>query len=120
MRLFGDAKVLHGSIAWTNPLRLKIAVLPRPVKPAQPAEATAPPAAAEFDEDGRTWVFRFARTQPQRYAVDRDRLFDYMKKHRLPREGHRQIRRDTRNRADFYTDVRELQTHFEVESLDDA
>jgi hypothetical protein len=119
MRLFGDAKVLQGSVAWTNPLRLKIAVLPQPVEPAQPPAAATPAVPTEFDEDGRAWVFRFARVEPQRYAVDRDRLFEYMKKHRLPREGHRKIRRDMRNRADFFTDVRELQTHFEAEPLDE-
>jgi len=119
MRLFGDAKVLQGSVAWTNPLRLKVAVLPQPV-PEQAAPAAPVIGPVERDEDGRTWVFRFPRVQPQHYAVDRDRLFEYMKKHRLPREGHRKIRRDLRNVADFFTDVRELQTHFEVEPLDDA
>jgi hypothetical protein len=119
MRLFGDAKVLQGSIDWTNPLRLKIAVLPQPAEVAEEVPAAAPPVPAEFDEDGRTWVFRFAKTTPQQYAIDRDRLFDYMKKHRLPKEGHRKIRRDVRNAANFFTDVRELQTHFDAEPLDD-
>jgi len=116
MRLFGDAKVLHGSITWTKPLRLKITVLPQPARKSE--EALAPTTLhKEFDEDGRQWVFRFARTTPQRYAVDRDRIFDYMRKHRLPSEGVRQIRRDLRNAANFFTDVRDIQTHNDVEPL---
>ncbi len=116
MRLFGDVKVLRGSVAWTNPLRLKIAVFPK--NPTEPApEDVPPPTPVEFDEDGRQWVFRFARTTPIRCAVDRDRLFEYMRKHKLPPEGVRQVRRDLRNRVDFYTDVRDIQTHPEIEPL---
>lgn len=125
MRLFGDTKVLRGSIAWTNPLRLKVTVLPPavPVQVEKPDAQAAPlplPVPIEYDEDGRQWVFRFARTAPQRYVVDRDRLFEYMKKHRLPNETARQIRRDLRNSADFITDVRDLQTHYDVEQVSKA
>ncbi len=116
MRIFDDAKVLKGSISWTNPLRLKVTVLPTPAEPVVvPAPASAP---TEYDEEGRQWVFRFSRTAPQHYAIDRDRLFEYLKKHRLPNESARQIRRDLRNAADFITDVRDLQTHYDVERLD--
>jgi hypothetical protein len=114
MRLFGDAKVLRGSVTWTNPLRLRVTVLPQPV-PAQEAPSAVQP--VEYDEDGREWVFRYSRTAPQRYAVDRDRIFQYLKRHRLPSEGARQIRRDLRNTVDFYTGVRDIQTHSDVEQL---
>lgn len=112
MRLFVAQKTFRGSIAWTSPLRLKIAVFPPPEMPAAEPHAGAAP--AEYDEDGRLWVFRFPRTAPQRYAIDRERIFEYRKKHRLPGEGERQIRRDMRNAADFYTGVREIQTHADV------
>lgn len=112
MRLFVDSKALRGSVAWTAPLRLKIAVFPPPAPTvAEPTTAAAP---AEYDEDGRLWVFRFPRTAPQRYAIDRERIFEYRKRHKLPGEGVRQIRRDIRNAADFYTDVRDIQTHSDV------
>ncbi|HLI97193.1 MAG TPA: hypothetical protein VKT72_14085 [Candidatus Baltobacteraceae bacterium] len=68
------------------------------------------PAVPEFDEDGRLYVFRFARTAPQQCRIDRDRIFEYKKRKKLPDEGQRQIRRDMRNRADFFADVREIQT----------
>lgn len=116
MRLFVDSKTLRGSIAWTSPLRLKIAVFPQPEPPA--AEAPAAVSPAEYDEDGRLWVFRFPRTAPQRYAIDRERIFEYRKKHKLPGEGVRQIRRDLRNTADFFTGVRDIQTHADVRPLD--
>ena len=118
MRLFGDPKVFRGSIAWTKPLRLKVAVFPRPGSVAsQPAVAAAAPAApAEYDEDGRLWVFRFAQSAPATYRVDRDRIFTYMRRHRLPTEGVRQIRRDARNSMDLYSALRELQTHSDVDT----
>jgi hypothetical protein len=118
MGLIGEVKLVRGSIAWTNPLRLRTTILRKPA--AQPREE-APSASlpAEFDEDGRRWVHRFTRTAPERYAVDRERIFDYVKKHRLPSESTRQIRRDLRNSVDFFTDVREIQTHSEVVPLAD-
>lgn len=112
MRLFGDANVPHGSLIHTRPLRLNISIF------SPPAAVEAPPqpaAAPEFDEDGRLWVFRFPRSVPRRYSIDRDRLFAYAKKHRFPTEGERRMRRDWRNCADFYTEIRELQTHPDVE-----
>lgn len=97
MKIFGEVSVLRGSIAWTRPLRLRLA-------PEKLLEPPAPPPAAlpEFDEDGRLYVFRYPRTAPPAYRIERDRLFDYMKRRRLPDEGQRQIRRDERNRADFW------------------
>lgn len=105
MRIFGEVNVLRGSVAWTRPFRLRVQ------RPEVPVVAPAAPAAApEFDEEGRLYVFRFAKSAPQRCSIERDRLFEYMRRRRLPDEGQRQIRRDVRNRADFFADVRELQT----------
>lgn len=90
MRIFGEVSVLRGSAAWIRP---------------RAPEPTTPPAAAvlpEFDEDGRLYVFRYPTAAPLAYRIDRDRIFDYMKRRRLPDEGQRQIRRDDRNRADFW------------------
>jgi hypothetical protein len=104
MKLFGDVNVLRGSVAWSKPFRIH-------VTPAvAPAEPLAPPAAQEYDEEGRLYVFRYAKTKPERYSIERDRIFDYLKRRRLPDAGQRQIRRDFRNRADFIADVRDLQT----------
>jgi hypothetical protein len=104
MKIFGEVNVLRGTVAWTRPLRLR-------VTPATPPQAEAStPAAPEFDEDGRLYVFRFARSTPQHYSIERDRLFEYIKHRRLPDAGQRRIRRDARNRADFIADVREIQT----------
>ncbi|HEV3152253.1 MAG TPA: hypothetical protein VGZ02_00455 [Candidatus Baltobacteraceae bacterium] len=96
-------------------MRLRAAL---PVRPAltQPSTTTAVP--VEFDEDGRIWVFRYSRTVPQSARIDRDRIFQYMKTHRLPGETERQIRRDMRNAADFFTGVRELQTHSEIQFVE--
>jgi|SRR5579872_903559 len=104
MRFFGDVSVLRGSIPWTRPFRLRYT----PAAP--PPQALPAPAVPEFDEDGRLYVFRFARTAPQQCRIDRDRIFEYKKRKKLPDEGQRQIRRDMRNRADFFADVREIQT----------
>lgn len=118
MRLFGDPKVFRGSIAWTKPLRLKVTVFPRPrgVALEAPVVGAAPPAQAEYDEDGRLWVFRYAQSAPTTYRVDRNRIFTYMRRHRLPTEGVRQIRRDARNSIDVYSTLRELQTHSDVDT----
>lgn len=87
--------------------------------------AREPLAPAEFDEDGRLYVFRFAPRQPERMVIDRDRIFSYIRRRRTTVDGRsvsllpdmrvRSFLRDTRNRADFYTAVRELQTHPDVE-----
>lgn len=90
----GTIKVQRGSIAWT-PLRLKISIFPQ-------RQATAAQEASGV---------------PQAYTIDRDRIFDYLRTHRLPGERARQLRRDLRNRVDFISDVRELQTFSEVEPL---
>ncbi len=110
MRIFGEVNVLRGSVAWTRPLRLRL-----PAQTALPETTAAPAALPEFDEDGRLYVFRYAQTAPQRYSIERDRIFEYMRRRRLPDEGQRQIRRDFRNRADFIADVRDLQTPSEAE-----
>ena len=108
MRLFGSAKTVRGSVAWTNPFRIRV------VMPEDSPPAAAPPA-MECDEDGRQFVFRFARCAPRRHTIERDRIFEYLKRHRLPDETDRQIRRDLRNSADVYADLRDLQTHPDVE-----
>jgi hypothetical protein len=69
----------------------------------------------QFDEEGRRYVFRFAPFTPHQYVVDRDRLFRYLRTHRLPGASARSIIRDQRNAANFYEDVREIQTHPDVE-----
>lgn len=120
MRLFGEARVTRGSIAWTNPLRLRINVLPKPAAEeasAPPPQAVPIPVPAEYDEDGRLYVFRFARTVPQQCAVDRDRLFHYIKSHKLPDEADRALRRDLRNQVELYADLRDLQTHPDIVSF---
>lgn len=106
MKIFGEVNVLRGSIAWTRPFHVRL-THPEPILAAPP---TAAPAVPEYDEEGRLYVFRFAWSAPTAYRIERDRLFEYMKRRRLPDEGQRQIRRDVRNRADFFSDVRELQT----------
>jgi hypothetical protein len=88
--------------------------LPAATPAAAPPQSLPVAAAPEFDEDGRLYVFRFARTAPQRYSFDWDRIFEYTKRKRLPDEGQRQIRRDLRNRADFFSDVRDIQTPHDV------
>jgi hypothetical protein len=70
--------------------------------------------APEFDDEGRRYVFRYASAPRQRYHVDRDRIFDYLATHELPGIRARSIRRDTRNAANFFEDVRELQTHPDI------
>jgi hypothetical protein len=104
MKIFGDVSALRGSIVWTKPFRVRLSH-PEPIPAPTPAAAVP-----EYDEDGRLYVFRYARSIPQPYTIERDRIFEYMKRRRLPDEGQRQIRRDERNRADFFSDVREIQT----------
>ena len=108
MKLFNEVHVLRGSVAWTRPFRLRLQT------PSE-AAAPAPTAREEFDEEGRLFVFRFARSTPQRYSIERDRIFDYLKRRRLPDAGQRRIRRDVRNRADFFSDVRDIQSHPDIE-----
>lgn len=94
MKLFGDVSVIRGSIGWAGFLR-----------PRERNDARLPLAAApqrEFDEDGRLYVFRYPRSQPQRCSIDFDRVFDYMKRRRLPSEAHRRFRRDAENSVDIH------------------
>lgn len=94
MKLFGDVSVIRGSISWAGFLR------PRERGEAPAALAAAPK--REFDEEGRLYVFRFPRTQPQRCSMDFERIFDYMKRRRLPSEAHRRFRRDADNSVDIH------------------
>ena len=73
--------------------------------------------APQFDEDGRRYVFRYPPFAPQSYVIDRDRLFRYLRTHRLPGARIRSIIRDQRNAANFFEDVRDIQTHADVEPL---
>lgn len=72
------------------------------------------PELPEFDEDGRRYAFRFPRPARQPIVIDRDRIFEYMASHRLPGPRDRIRLRDERNTANFYEDVREIQTHPDV------
>ena len=94
MRHIGTAHVTRGSIPWVFP-RLNVKFFPKP----------APEAAHE------------STSRPHAYEIDRDRIFAYIKTHKLPGERARQVRRDVRNTVDFYSDVREIQTQSEVEQL---
>lgn len=94
--------------------------------------STSPPSPAagagspEYDEDGRLYVWRFPRSAPERRTIDRDRIYEFVKKRRrtieefprwqplLPTEDTRRYVRDLRNSAHFYEDVRDLQTHTEI------
>ncbi len=95
MRHPATVNSIRGSIAWTNPLRLKISIFPKRETEEEVAAPSTP-----------------AGTQS--YVIDRDRIFEYVRKHRLPTEADRQFRRDVRNRVDFVSDVRDLQTPSEV------
>ncbi len=108
MNIFGEVNVLRGSVAWTRPFRLRL--IPRTPPPPEVEPAAVP----EYDEDGRLYAFRYARTSPEEYTIERDRIFDYLKRRRLPTAAQRRIRRDARNRADFIADVRDIQTDYEV------
>jgi hypothetical protein len=117
MKLFGDVSVIRGSVAWPRPWRLRLMPQTRTIAPPPVVEQPAP-LAPEYDEDGRLYVFRYARVSPQHYQIERDRIFEYMKQRRLPTWIQRQIRRDYRNRADFFADVREIQTPPDVEAAE--
>ena len=82
---------IRGQFAWTAPLRLKVAIWPK--------------------REAEQRTFAVAATAP---AFDFDRIFAYMKKHKLPTEADRAARRDARNAVDFVSGVRELQTPPEV------
>jgi hypothetical protein len=79
----------------------------------------AQPETPQYDEDGRKYVFRYPKQMPQRYTIDRERIFHYLATHDVPGASARTIRRDLRNAANFYQDVREIQTHSEVEPVDE-
>ena len=110
MRLFGEVNVVRGSVAWARPFRLRLT--PPSAPPQMPPASAAVP---EYDEEGRLYVSRFARSLPQQYTIERDRIFEYMKRRRLPDAGQRQIRRDLRNSGDLYADVRDLEFHPDIE-----
>jgi hypothetical protein len=83
-------------------------------------EVLQEPDEPEFDEDGRRYVFRYPRFVRQQYRIDRERWFQYMRTHRLPTMNQRRIVRDNRNTANFYEDIREIQTHADVEPNEKA
>ena len=109
--------MLGGSAAWTHPLRLKLKIFepaPQPIS----ASVLPQPAAVEpveYDEDGRLYVFRYRTAAPTAYTIERDRLFAYVKRRRLPTEADRAFRRDVKNSANFFEDVRDLQTHSDID-----
>lgn len=114
MRLFHTGLIV-GSIT-----RMTIAT----AKPVQPSVLPSP--VPEYDEAGRLYVSRYKPVMPERPIVNRDRIFEFAKKRRrtvddpprwqpvLPTEDTRRFVRDVRNRANFYEDVRDLQTHSEI------
>ncbi len=87
--------------------------------PCTDEETVAQPEAPQYDEEGRKYVFRYPAPAQRIYTIDRDRIFDYLATHDLPGTRARRIRRDLRNAANFYEDVREIQTHYDVEPLDE-
>jgi len=119
MRLFSTGLIV-GSIARTT----------------IPTAKTTPPSVAvnslpenpvpEYDEAGRLYVSRFKPSGAQRPIIDRDRIFEYTRKRRrtigdpagwqrlLPTEDTRRYLRDVRNSANFFEDVRDLQTHADI------
>ncbi len=99
------------TLFWLKLSNPQSTVAPRPNDPA---------AEPEYDEDGRRYVFRYTPVPIQSYSIDRDRLFHYVRTHELPGARARAIRRDQRNAASFYEDVREIQTHPDVVPAYDA
>jgi len=93
--------------------------LKQPNVPCTNEEAVAQSEAPQYDEDGRKYVFVYPKSTPQTYTIDRERIFDYLATHDLPGARARRIRRDLENAANFYEDVREIQTHADVEPLDE-
>jgi hypothetical protein len=75
------------------------------------------PQEPEFDEEGRRYAFRFPRREPIHVHVDRERLFQYIDTHKLPKMSDRARLRDQRNAANFFEDVREIQTHPEIQAI---
>lgn len=117
MRLF-IPRVIVGSVART-------AI----VKAVPSAPSVAANSEPEYDEAGRLYVSRFRQSVPNRPVINRDRIFEFAKKRRrtvgdsrgwqpfLPTEETRRYVRDLRNAANFYEDVRDLQTHSEIRVL---
>jgi hypothetical protein len=107
------------TLSWLRPLQEfegRLREAPRPLEQLEPlASATTPE--PEFDEEGRQYVFRFPRRQATPVKIDRERLFDYVATHKLPRTSDRVRLRDQRNAANFFEDVREIQTHPDVQTL---
>jgi hypothetical protein len=99
-----------------------------PPRRTQAVEETVAERPKQFDEQGRELVFSFPPAQAHVYIVDRDRIFEYLKKRRklasgrsqplLPDANVRRYVRAQRNAADFFADVRDLQTHADIELRD--
>lgn len=114
MRLFQPGLIVGSIMRTTIPTAKAIqpSVVPSPVP--------------EYDEAGRLYVWRYKPVAPERPIVNRDRIFEFTRKRRrtvddpphwqpvLPTEDTRRFVRDVRNRANFFEDVRELQTHSEI------
>jgi hypothetical protein len=119
MRLFSTGLIV-GSIARSTIATAK--TTPPSVAVNSLPESPVP----EYDEAGRLYVSRFKPAAPQRPIINRDRIFEYTRKRRrtvddpprwlpfLPTEDTRRYLRDVRNSANFFEDVRELQTHADI------
>jgi hypothetical protein len=123
MSLFANVQAIRGTILFRTP------AAPTPALQTPQPPLTLPAEPIEYDEDGRRYAFRFPPRRPQPVVIDRDRLFEYVRRRRPAADGHRPLPllpdadvrryvRDLRNRADFYTSVRELQTHPDVIAFD--
>ncbi|MGZ3503555.1 MAG: hypothetical protein ACXWNZ_07345 [Vulcanimicrobiaceae bacterium] len=138
MKLFGERASLLSSWLRTRPLPLRVTIIGEPAETASTAPACGSIEPIHYDEAGREYVFRFAPRKPETYVVDRDRIFAFVKKRRkvlvgrstdagfrmiettaplLPDARLRAYLRDRKNTVDFFQDVRDLQTHPEVERL---
>ena len=76
------------------------------------------PTEPEYDEDGRKYMFRYPTEASRHYTIDRERIFDYLATHKLPGARTRTMRRDLRNVGELYEDIRDLQTHPDVEAVE--
>jgi hypothetical protein len=101
------------TLTWLRPLR----PLEGPLREALPASESELVPEPEFDEEGRRYAFRFPRRQRQPVSIDRERLFEYVATHKLPATSDRVRLRDQRNAANFFEDVRDIQTHAEVQEI---
>jgi hypothetical protein len=103
------------TLTWFRPqLEFKGSLRAAPVPSEHVERLPQAPREPEFDEDGRMYVFRYHRCEPAPVHIDRERLFEYVHSHKLPKMSDRVRLRDQRNAANFFEDVREIQTHPEI------